>query len=320
MQKILQNLPLSAVPDFVQAYIPKTKFYGTIDSVWADLIVKTGIGSIQGTAGIGYATKKQCFDADLDLATVDISNILQNKNLTTSINGNIKLNGYNFNPQKMSADLALHLNDGHISGNSYNSGDVILSYKGSDTLTIEHFNIVIDTASKISLAGGANVKDLSNVKANLDLSTKQINVNKIMKDDIMPTSLSANLSINADGIDFDDFDLVGVAAKMKLDFSELNFNDKSMFPFSVKLDAETLDSSHQYITFSSENDFGNMFSGKIAGNISLETIDGIKKSVSLLSESLYDEFKPFIEDFINDTPQKDTIKTIIANTQTHLLS
>jgi hypothetical protein len=300
---ILQNIDLSEVPNFVHTYIHNTKVIGSMDSVYAVLNIKSGIGDIKGTANIHYLANPQTYSIDLytngvNLAQIVSSNANNNADrFDTDINSHIVVKGSDFNIQKMIASANIELFPSRIKDFGIHNSTIAIKYRGNDTLEIEDFNINFTTHSNINddanidvetdvpnhlqhhfirlgglkVLGGVGIKS-NHITPNIKLNAENLNLAKLLNDASLPSALSSTIEVNTDGIDLDN-----MQANARIDVSEIDFKNKSIFPFTIDADFISNDKSadsanNKTVRIIANNDFGKLFEIKISGDFTIESV------------------------------------------------
>ena len=250
---ILQNINLTAVPNFVYARINDTKIFGTLDSVDANFDLKTGIGDFIGKAYICFSQNPMKYGLDLTTNNLNLAEIIDN-NLTTKINSKIKIIGSDINPKKMKTLINIDFLPSKINDIDLFDSKIALHYLGQDSLIINDFTINFANHhfptnnyfavnylksednehskighSKIKITGGANIKDLENPHLNIEADFKNINFNHLLKNENLPIIFSSKFKINIQGSHFDN-----MIADAMINIEELNTYNKSMFPFEIR--------------------------------------------------------------------------------------
>jgi hypothetical protein len=299
---ILQNLDLSAVPDFIHTYIMNTDFFGTLDSVWSRFDVRSGIGNVKGIADIVFMAEPMRYHIDVDAKSVNLAKVVGNSSMHTDINGHIKISGKDVSPDKMNAEVVVKLEPSHIMDYSFADADIALSYKGNDTIAIERFYADLVDAHKsigsITLSGGISPKNTisTNVIANLT----NVNLLSLLNDSLMPSNVTATVKLKSTGLNLDSTNTI-----IELNVDEIDFDTKSMFPFTMYLMLNTSDSVNKNFAVYAKNDLSQMFRMSATGDISVDNIvNGIANSGIELASIIQQRINNIID------RENDTIVTI----------
>ena len=309
---ILKNIDLTAVPNFFHMQISNSKFFGTLDSVGGNFNLRTGIGTVNGNAGIVFSAEPMRYFADLKTTNLNIANLANNQDLQSKINANVKINGEDFEPQKMKATVDLEINNSQIRDFFISNSKVFLDYSDENILKIDEFfinfihnkntdfddflNNLFPQNSKITVAGEVNLSDFDSPKINLNADFENINFSAIFDDEILPTEISTTVKINSEGIDIDK-----MKANISLDFSGINFANKSMIPFKIDAEINTNveEKSPKMITVTADNIFGKVMELRLRGDFSLEVFtDGIAKKFEQITNYISNRIDGMVGNFV----------------------
>ena len=286
---MLKNIDLSAVPNFKKVLINNTKFYGTKDSVYADLDFKTFIGNVKGNVGIGFGRQPFSYDINLDLRKINLSNILNNKKLSSNINANFYLKGYGINSGNIFANAKIELKRSDFLGFNFLESNILIDAIG-DSLIIHDFslkklnipntNIQIDNSkfggteviyrnlinnqelnydSKISINGGINFKsfDMLHLILNIDLEHIELLdiIHKITDVEYknLPTVIDSKIKL-----DITSFDIDNMIGNFDIDFQRLEFRNKNMLPLTISGAIDMQDTLNHKIELNIDNIFNNI--------------------------------------------------------------
>lgn len=339
---MLKNIDLAAVPDFGKAFINNTKFYGTLDTVYADVDIKSTIGNVKGDAGIGFGKNPFSYDIDLSVNRVNLANILKNNKLSSNIDAVFNVKGKGLTSNNIFAQAKIDLKRSNIFGLDLKESNIVFDAIG-DSVIIHNFslvqlnktkgnNIVLgdangnilnddienngieDYLSKVSINGGIGLKTADNPHLVLNIDLENIEllniVNKFSDSQYtsLPTSIDSKINL-----DINDFNIDNILGNFFIDISRLEFNDKSMLPLTIRGMMNMQDTSNQKI----ELDVDNIFT-----DILYLSIDGKYKFTELLNDlsNHFDADYKFISkkldnSVFNKFTTVDTTSVIVDNTK-----
>ena len=312
--KILKNIDLTAVPNFLHSHITNTKIVGNLDSVSANLNLKTGIGNVNGSAAICFSAVPMRYSVDLQTTNLNIANLINQPQIKTNLNSTVKIIGKDFEPEKLNATVAIELNNSQINEFFIPNSKILLDYCENNILKFEEFLITFNDSfsgfgddfldnkslkkSKIIISGEVDLKDFQSPNIDVIVDAKNINLSSLLDDKLFPAAISSIVKINSKGLDFNK-----MQANVVVDFSEINFVDKSMFPF--KIDAEIFTdiagSKPNFINILANNDFGKIMDLRLKGDFSMEVFtEGIAKKSEQIINNLSDRIEGIVSNFVRN--------------------
>ena len=333
---ILQNIDLKAVPNFLHTSINNTKFFGTLDSVYANFDLKTGIGNVDGKASISFGKNPMKYEVDLTTNSLNLATITDD-NLITKLNSKIKITGSDFNPEKMKAAVDIDLLPSKINDIDLFDSKIAVNYLGQDSFIINDFSIdfadfhfankddknhpiawydQITEHSKIRITGGGNLKNIDNPHFVVEAVLQNLNLNSLLKNENLPCLFSSKLKFDIQGYHLDN-----MRADATINIEDLTMRDKSMFPFEIRARVRTSERrrrnnpervnperattlAKKSIRIDAKNDFEKMFNFDISGDISENAlINGILQNFSNVAKFITSNLNNTIST-INVAPYK----------------
>ncbi|MCL2039337.1 MAG: translocation/assembly module TamB [Bacteroidetes bacterium] len=308
VRTFLSDLDLKVLEQFSKTTITQTYFYGTLDSVFTNINVNNSIGNVYGDVAIGFGLPNQEYNIDLTANSVNLQKLLNNVNLASDINFNIKVKGSHFDIDSLNADMKLVFYPSKLNRFNFDTSTIFASYRCKDVITIDNCNITLinrqTNNSTISLKGNVDIADYNNPKTNLELAFSTLNLARIFRDSAMPRTLTGDISILGEGMS-----ISNLVANANVNVEELSFHYKSMFPFSLDIATILNDSDNNKLHLSADNLLGNIFNVDMEGKFSFDDIIYyLQRDVDLINN--------FIAKETNDTAYNpNNINTLYKNSK-----
>ena len=289
IQTFLSDLNLKILEQFSKTTITKTYFYGMVDSVFANINVSSNIGNVYGDVAIGYGKENQEYNIDLTANSIDLQKLINNSNLESDLNFNLKVKGCHFDIDSLNADLELVFYPSAINRFMFDTSTISTSYRCKDAILIDNCNITLinrqTNNSNISINGIVNIADYDNPKTNLEINFLKLNLAKIFRDSAMPRTLTGNISMTSEGMS-----LSNLVANASINIDEISFHYKSMLPFSLNMSTNLNENDNNNLHISTDNLLGNIFNIDMQGIFSLDNvIYYIQRDIDLINNFITKE-------------------------------
>ncbi len=242
VQRRLRFVGLPTLPFLTQAQIDTAIVRGQpTDSLWIQVHASDRPGRVDGTLSLLLNDPELGYHLDATIANGDLSAFADSASMATSLNGKVEMHGRGLTLQKLQANARINLERSIVLGrqirqfNATISGDgkglitvdtlfANLTPFGSDT-TRDAYQTEPETASVRGWINTANPDKLV-YSAALDLSN--LNLARIVRDNELPTDLSAKLDVNMEGIDLD-----SLHGRVNGTIGEFVLRDRAMMPFAL---------------------------------------------------------------------------------------
>lgn len=306
LPKILKNIDLTAIPNIGKVKIDELRFFGTVDSIYSKLDIKTDLGAVFGNVEVGFGKQPFSYNINLDTRNLNIGKIINKPEIYTSLNTSISFVGKGIEEKQIFAKLEADILPSKLL--SYNLGQSKLQCQvDGDTLVISNIDIVVlenpnifekidnsafggteilikDTVravekSRISIVGGIGIKSFDSPHFSLDLGFSNINLEElfVVLDENnadfaknLPVAFDSQISLDMQGIDVNE-----MLGDFYVDLTRVNFHNKSLLPMQV-VGKFSNDEVGKTINLECDNIFSDIFSVTINGNYKLtDLIDNI---------------------------------------------
>ncbi len=335
LNKILKNINFSSVPDFTNAFINNTNVYGTLDSVYADVDIKTGIGSVLGYAGIGFRKNPFSFDVNLKTSSINLATLLKNNDLISDLNCNILILGSGIKPEEIDTKVEIDLFPSRFNEYYFGNSKISFDIKRKDTLIINNLavnqinaeryytslkndtladeEIALKAASSIILNGGIGLKNINKPHFDIQCNLHNLNLKKILRRNFpdnmstIPNSVSADFDVDITGLNLDELE-----GKFSSSFNYIEFENKNMLPFGIDGNITENDSNNRSINLNMENMFGEVLSLDISGKYSINNlIESLTNHAYSAAHFFTDKIETLSEQF-NPDRQKSVLPEIYS--------
>ncbi|MBI5323714.1 MAG: hypothetical protein HZB41_00255 [Ignavibacteriae bacterium] len=334
-----------SVPDFGLISLNNTEIHGKSDTISLQIDVNCSFGKIIGNAGVGFRNLLT-YSGNLKTENFNLSNILSNPDLTSSLNSTIDFAGTGIELKNMFLRLGINSTNSKLMNYYFNSLNLYTRIDGKGTIFVDTMNIKLsnklifdtlsseyDDYSKISLSGRLNFADFNKPVYSLNLSVNGLNTASLSKNSFAPEYLSGEIFLNGEGIDPDSLNTILIA-----DIYDCAFSDRALNPFSINITANRnagaralfVKSDFLNATLSGEYTYKNLFAmGAVQG---LTIADFVLSKVNIMKNNqgekdssnihlpALEKFKPMNLEFHSDIKDLSLLAVFLKDMKLHSIS
>lgn len=313
----LNDLHPVPIPDKVeilenieQVYLQSAKIFGTEHSLDADLVLSTKVGNLSGNLSLTFAPHFS-YRGNINFNKLNLASLLKNKDLKSSLNGNVKLTGSGEHLDNLSASLELKLKQSEIFNLPIHQFFSNIKIQKPSLIIIDTLFAGFEQSAKLidefdtpkvpffSFKGWLDLNDFDNPHYLAQVLFDDLNIAKYLGNDELPTRLDASIKAEASGWNLDD-----LQAEAKVDIGDCEFKDKSLMPFSIGLKFEKDTNEYRQISINSA-----LFDIKASGQFDFNSIISIiSLQGSYLADFFIDKFVMFEEKKPGQNQEKDAVK------------
>lgn len=233
LPKIFKFMDFSKLPYFGRIKIDDSYVYGTVDSVFTVLNVKSTNGDFGLRGGLCYQPVSNYF-LKVDAKKLNVNAILKKQDISNNLNFTLELKGSELDYKKLTSEIKIKCTESEISNIIVNDANIhISSVAGNytiDTLNIKALN-KSGSPMQLDLYGNIAFMEHNSAIYNFTSNYKDIDLAYLSKINGMPNILSGEINILGSGLNID-----SMLTKVLINFDEVTFSDKSLFPFDVSME------------------------------------------------------------------------------------
>ncbi|MEI6089308.1 MAG: hypothetical protein WCR42_02555 [bacterium] len=250
LPKIFKFMDFSKLPYLGRIKIDKSYVFGTVDSVFTVLNVKSTNGDFGLRAGLCYMPVSNYF-MKLDVKKLNVNSILKKTNISNNLNFTLDLKGSDINYKKLTSELNLKCTESEINNVQIKDANIhINSVAGNYTIDTLNINALSKNGTgtmHFNLIG--NLAFMEHNQAIYNFTGKYNNMDMAYLSNVsgMPNILSGGINIQGKGLNID-----SMVTKALLNFDEVSFSDKSLFPFDVSMELGDLSAGGRFAKVNSD--------------------------------------------------------------------
>ncbi len=233
LPKIFKFMDFSKLPYFGKIRIDNSYVYGTTDSVFTVLNVKSTNGDFGLNGGLCFQPVSNYF-LKIDAKKLNVNSILKKTDISNNLNFSLELKGSDINYKKLTSQLMLKCTESEINNVQIQSAKIKLSSVAGN-YTLDTLNFVTmnksGTPMQFSLYGNIAFMDNNPPIYNFTSNYTNLDLAYLTKNSGMPNIMSGEINILGRGLNID-----SMVTKVLLNFDEVTFSDKSLFPFDVSME------------------------------------------------------------------------------------
>lgn len=314
LRETIPEIDLGDLPKFSKVNFKKLKLKGSSDFVESDFDFYSSLGSVSGTYNLKFDDIS--YNGEINFSKLDLSKIVKNSDLISNLNGSVKLEGIDFDFQKMLIDLKLELRESKFRNINIEKLYSKLDIQEPMKINIDSFQLKLDRINEwveedfedfynerfgdISLSGQFDFENMQSPIYKISSSFKAIDLNQFFNDEKLPDHLTCNLNIDGRGFDIDSLN-----GRYNINVDELLFKDRAVFPFGANIELERNDTIRNILI---DSDYINaQMKGKF---ITSELINVLAQEAVFLAEFIDDKLNRIKPDFVYqkiDSIQDDKI-------------
>jgi len=290
--KSLLDIDLESIPNFNKANIIALQAIGDIHKVNTDLDIYSDIGALKGKVFFNYSPSIK-YKADIKFDSLDFAPILQNTQLSSSLFGNLSIEGIGVNPKNMIVKTNLDIISSSFAGRNIEklSANVNMDKGIVDILNVDFEfpsnNINAEFAnskSLLSINGELNIYDFKHPKYNIFCNLQGINLARLLENEDFPRRVTSEISLKGDGSNIDSMNL-NFNAKIE----NAIFKDFGLMPLNVNVEVNTTDDKNNKILLKLGEDYID-FTGKYKPSEFMTSLNNWIEYASVFFESRYEQF------------------------------
>ncbi len=296
ISKKIIGIPWENIPDLGTTQIQYLRSSGNLDTISAEVSMKSQAGDISGEMGVNLKTELG-YSADIDFKNLNLAKFLHSKEFRSDFTGKCNVRGRGVMPEDMLIDIDLLAENGHFSDVKFEEVNINLHSANRGWFEIDTLSVVFpndslsldflpNEKSAVEIGGYLAFLGADSTEYDLNLELVKLNLAKILDNKIMPSVLSCDVRL-----DGENFEINKIKAKIDAEINELLLSDKYLMPFGISLE-NSFDENHRFLKVNS--DFLDL---NIDGQFNYtDLIDALSDQSSYLSNFIQNKINTILPD------------------------
>ncbi|MFC2130627.1 translocation/assembly module TamB domain-containing protein [Bacteroidota bacterium] len=315
INKIISGFRIEGIPQYGKLKISRLSANYHNDSLYTKFNIQSSLGDLIGELGLGLRDKLT-YSGIINSKNLDISKILNDESLNTSLNTDIVFSGSGTEPENLMFDIKMKMYKSRMLDYSFNHLILTAGAKEPGVIEIDTLCLGFESLSlpeqkelkkkinnEINVSGNLNLKNIDNPGYDITAYLKNINPSKILENDAIPESIDAALSLKGVGFEPD-----SISAEVKMDLLRWKFKGVDLKPQTIAIhidrdsnNLKTLDINSGFLNLKLN---GNYYYSDLIPNLSFH-IDNLSQYINRKLNEILQSDLDYISSDISYQIEKD---------------